>query len=458
MKTRSLALVSIALRLTALLAIAGAAAPVPVWAQQAASLLKGAGRFENTKKWKGSFTLTGSGGVQTASDTYSLSRSVSGSFTLTLQFSTTSSALYTGSSGALVSVNDKNVHFDPIYGTSSSTYQGSGVSTDPVEFHIDEDSCNYSLSTGGQIPVVATFIDANGSSSSATTLYGWSSGNGLGIRDISLPESGRTLSGSNQFTDGTGDWHVAWTLEGDRDRDLGVKAYSQGDPVWRTELLDHSTSITIKQKGCALTSLAMGMGFAGFPINPGELNFTMKFLGGFLGRNVNWPVATDKASNGLMKFHGFRSGSTGAIDDVLCMGFPVIAGVKFKTVIEKGKPVVVPGHFVIVTGRQGNEFFINDPAGAHTQLSQYGAFETRGFVTDATWNANPNHCGGPPPLQASATTARNQQAAAATVGDKSALTISADNNVELLVIDPNGKRTGHDGATGDILEEIPGSV
>src|SRR5205823_3410149 len=85
-------------------------------------------------------------------------------------------------------------------------------------------------------------------------------------------------------------------------------------------------------------------------------------------------------------------------------------------------------HFVLVTGKRGNQFLIADPGfSGRTTLDDYNnQFQTRGFVSD-------------PP------------------GDISELDFAVD-DAELLITDVAGKHTGFDPSSGNVVEAIPGSV
>lgn len=432
-----------------------AATSVPTHGQPTASPLTGLGRFSNTPKWKGSFTLSGSGGGQSTTDSWTVSQSANGTFTLASSDPGAGGSNWAGEYKALVSVRDSTVEFEGPQGTPVNVLtQGSGTVTDEVflDISVNEDSCIYDLQgLMTDIPVTRT-INGNSIPSS----YGWGPiGLGLGIEDVPLPASGGTLSGSRQFRGraqdsfGDNDWNVTWTLQCDTEGNLPVRPLKQNDPAWSKDLYDHTSKRTIGGLGCALTSLTMALNFIaeGPAYTPGSLNSVMTRAGGFNGAGVVFPVATHKASNGGMKFHALRSSSTSVVDEILCMGFPVIVGVELKL---NARGQLVPGHYIVVTGRLGTEVVISDTFYNRTKLSDYPSFQTRGFVTKASWNANPTQCGAGGVTQS--------RASATVAGDKSALTISADNNVELLVVDPNGRRTGHEISTGDLLEEIPESV
>lgn len=217
-----------------------------------------------------------------------------------------------------------------------------------------------------------------------------------------------------------------WEVTFDTGCKTTVQRFSQGGSApWANDLYDHSSTLTIRQRGCALTDLAMALSFAGQPFDPGQLNTFMKETDNdFNGRSVNWDAATRDASAGRLKFFGTRSRSTDTLKEMMCKddGHPVIVGVNLDA---DG----VPGHFVLVTGQENGQFLINDPGHAgRTTLDAYGNdFETRGYVAD-------------PP------------------GDISALDISAGDGVELRVSDPAGDQTGFDAATDSTVEAIPSSV
>lgn len=197
---------------------------------------------------------------------------------------------------------------------------------------------------------------------------------------------------------------------------LNVTRFSQGDPRWAANTYANST-YTIQQKGCALSSLAMALNFAGVSTDPGALNTLMNNDGDFVGTGVNWTAATRDASGDSLEFHAFRTTDTQYLSQTLANGYPIIVGVNLN---DQGEP----SHFVLVIGYQNGQFLINDPGHADaTTLAAYNnQFETRGYVSD-------------PP------------------GDVSGMVISVDNPADLLVVDPLGRRTGL--VSGLVLEESP---
>ncbi len=172
-----------------------------------------------------------------------------------------------------------------------------------------------------------------------------------------------------------------------------VARLSQGDPRWAENKYDHSDSFTIRQKGCALTSLAIALNFAGDVSYPDTLN---KFMANndsdYYGLSVNWDAVTrdyalaaTQLLPGLpyLKFFYTAINSVDNLDaakeylnNSLCQGHPVIVGVNLDE-------INTPSHFVIVTGQKENDYTITDPGYSKTLLSQYSnQFVTRGYVAD----------------------------------------------------------------------------
>jgi concanavalin A-like lectin/glucanase superfamily protein len=204
---------------------------------------------------------------------------------------------------------------------------------------------------------------------------------------------------------------------------------------------DTSTNCLIMAEGCALTALAMALFQAGItdiplngqglqPLDPGTLNqFMIEHPGDYdQSHDVQFSTTVGNIGHSLkfLPIPPSRQQSTQALDQLLCQGTPtpVIVGVDITKDLN-GNPK--PEHYVLVTGKQGDQYQIVDP-GDHltTALAPSDGFLIRGAVTEPQ-------------------------------GDLSALNL-AIGDAELLVVDPTGMRTGFDSTTRTILEEIPQST
>ncbi|MEO8360709.1 MAG: putative Ig domain-containing protein [Vicinamibacteria bacterium] len=233
-----------------------------------------------------------------------------------------------------------------------------------------------------------------------------------------------------------------------------ITRFSQSALEWNQPGQTYDGTVkTIADKGCALTALAMAINAAGWQTNPGDLNDFMKahrgYIPGSMG-DVDWTTATTSVSttidattgkrNSSLKYLPLPSSSLGDLEFRLCQGYPVIVGVDLR--------LNVPGHFVLVTGKEGGDFTIADPGHANrTKLfgDYNNLFVARGSVV---------------PSNATVANAlvNSYLLNADSVASLSTVNISVGDNAELMIIDAAGRRTGHDPTTGVLLEEIPYSV
>ncbi len=229
-------------------------------------------------------------------------------------------------------------------------------------------------------------------------------------------------------------------------RPLVTNVLSQADPRWGNQLYDHSSN-TIQSKGCALTSLCMALIYAGLtnlpgtisvPNTPGTLNDFLNAHSGFAGSGVNWEPAVDAATQKRSSFLASRFNSLqnpasafNYLNTILCSNkAPVIVGV-----IKTNSPSV--GHFVLVTGKVGDDYLIADPGhNDRTNLAQYRAFETRGFVT-------------PLPV--------HQALGFSPFSRVHTLVVAATSDLPFTVDDSGGNSAGWDPVSGEVVEQIRGS-
>jgi hypothetical protein len=164
--------------------------------------------------------------------------------------------------------------------------------------------------------------------------------------------------------------------------------YNQYGETWSDQTYD-SIDATIASKGCALTCEAMVMTSYGDNIEPGKLNTWMKdpkrssfYEGAYYAHGrVSW-YAIDKHYPGRMKMNPHlyeiqiwdkdsksykftKASNTSDLDEPISKCQLVIVSVWNST----------ESHFVVVTGKKGNRYTINDPGPLeHEYLDQYGDF------------------------------------------------------------------------------------
>jgi hypothetical protein len=134
--------------------------------------------------------------------------------------------------------------------------------------------------------------------------------------------------------------------------ELPVHRFAQGDPRWSDDALGQTGS-TIGGEGCAVSSSAMVLAFYGQDIDPGRLNAFLTTNGGYTPQGwLYW----EKAANFVpgRARHAYEDlPSYFLIDSNLLRGNPVIVRVHLPNGIT---------HFVVIVGKIGFDYLIQDPA------------------------------------------------------------------------------------------------
>ena len=133
---------------------------------------------------------------------------------------------------------------------------------------------------------------------------------------------------------------------------LPVQRFAQGDPRWADDELGPAPS-TMGQEGCAVSSAAMVLAFYGQDIDPGRLNAFLSENDGYTPQGwLYWEKAADYLP-GLVR-HAYEDlPSYFLIDSNLVRGNPVIVRVHLPNGIT---------HFVVIVGKAGFDYLIQDPA------------------------------------------------------------------------------------------------
>jgi hypothetical protein len=133
---------------------------------------------------------------------------------------------------------------------------------------------------------------------------------------------------------------------------IPVQRFAQGDPRWGDDELG-STPSTMGEAGCAVSSAAMVLAFYGQDIDPGRLNAFLSENGGYTPEGwLYWEKAAD-FHPGLAR-HAYEDlPSYFLIDSNLELGNPVIIRIRLANGIT---------HFVVIVGKVGFDYLIQDPA------------------------------------------------------------------------------------------------
>ena len=134
--------------------------------------------------------------------------------------------------------------------------------------------------------------------------------------------------------------------------ELNVPRFAQADPRWADDSLGPTDS-TIGGEGCAVSSAAMVLAYYGVNVDPGILNAFLANNDGYTPQGwLYWEKAAAFAP-GKAKHIYEDAPSYYLIDSNLLRGNPVIIRIHLRSGIT---------HFVVIVGKRGFHYLIQDPA------------------------------------------------------------------------------------------------
>ena len=147
--------------------------------------------------------------------------------------------------------------------------------------------------------------------------------------------------------------------------ELPVRHFWQMDPRWADEPLG-PTSAPLGDEGCAVTSAAMVLAFYGVDVDPDRLNRFLLSSGGYTPQGwIYWEKAAAMRPGPVTHYEDLPSYYL--IDRNLLRRNPVIVRVRLASGIT---------HFVVISGKQGFDYLIQDPA----QPDGQGAYPLKDLV------------------------------------------------------------------------------
>src|SRR5260221_7065670 len=134
---------------------------------------------------------------------------------------------------------------------------------------------------------------------------------------------------------------------------IPVPVFTQDDPRWTFELLGPTFS-TLGQEGCAVTSAAMVLADYGVDTDPQRLNQYLTTHAGYTPNGwVYWEKAAEVAPYGQVEKAYEDPPTYALIDENLLEGNPVIV----RLTLRNGTT-----HFVVLVGKEGWDYLVQDPA------------------------------------------------------------------------------------------------
>jgi hypothetical protein len=138
---------------------------------------------------------------------------------------------------------------------------------------------------------------------------------------------------------------------------LAVPRFAQGDQRWGNDSLA-GTDGTIAAEGCAVSSAAMVLAFYGLDLDPGQLNQFLINHEGYTAEGwLVWEKAADFVPGKAKKVYEDLP-SFFLIDSNLLRGNPVIIRLRLPSGVT---------HFVVIVGKRGLHYLIQDPGSGGEQ-------------------------------------------------------------------------------------------
>ena len=162
---------------------------------------------------------------------------------------------------------------------------------------------------------------------------------------------------------------------------LNIEPLSQSDARWKNDKLGTSNT-TIGGYGCLITSVSMMLRHLGFDTDPARLNTLLKNNGGFHSGNLFVWGSLSALYPGVKFAYRYSGSATDKINASLAAGMPVIVHVDYNP-----STPAIDEHWVLVVGRQGDDYIINDPKDGKQLLfsTRYGV-ASKNIHTVCTYN------------------------------------------------------------------------
>ncbi len=134
----------------------------------------------------------------------------------------------------------------------------------------------------------------------------------------------------------------------------------QADPLWASEKIGGSGE-AMRRVGCTICCLSMALTHHGIPVDPMDLNEKLKEANGFTSRGwVIWD-AVRRVSDGTVSIVIPEIPTNEDIEGALDEGNPVLVKVLLKSGVH---------HWVLLVGRDQQEYLMKDPLGDGTSLGR----------------------------------------------------------------------------------------
>jgi hypothetical protein len=146
--------------------------------------------------------------------------------------------------------------------------------------------------------------------------------------------------------------------------------YLQDDPRWKDDKMGNSEQ-TLGEAGCFVSGISMALAHYGIDLNPKQLNELLNINQGYTQRGwVKWNVVT-KIADEQIHFYVPSHPSFAEIDAALKKQQPVLAKIRLYGLFY---------HWVLIVGKDGQEYLVKDPLGDGKSLDKLSQFKSKVYA------------------------------------------------------------------------------
>jgi len=146
--------------------------------------------------------------------------------------------------------------------------------------------------------------------------------------------------------------------------------YLQNDPRWKDDTMGHSEQ-TLGEAGCFVSSVSMALAHYRIDLNPKQLNQLLNANQGYTEQGwVKWKVVT-KMTDGQIRFYVPNHPGFTEIDAALTNQEPVLAKIRLYGLFT---------HWVLIVGKDGQEYLVKDPLGDGKSLDKLSQFKSKVYA------------------------------------------------------------------------------
>ncbi len=143
--------------------------------------------------------------------------------------------------------------------------------------------------------------------------------------------------------------------------------YLQNDPRWKDDKMGGSQE-TLGEAGCFVACVSMALAHHGIDLTPKRLNELLKTNDGYTKQGwVRW-YTVSKITNQQIRFYAPSQPSSAVIDAALKSGAPILAKILLYNVMP---------HWVLIVGKEGQDYLVKDPLGDGKSLDKLSKFKNK---------------------------------------------------------------------------------